>query len=237
MKAVQLGPLSAIITPDLSKDEVKKTVVLLHGYGAPGTDLVGLERAIDAPEGTRFVFFQAPNTIDGTSGPNAGRAWWHIDMMELQIARMTGQNEALAESTPAGISEACAFLDEALLALQTEFGLDWSALVIGGFSQGAMLSCDWALRSPHPIEALLQLSGTMISETEWRELMLKRAPLRVFQSHSPDDQVLPFVLAERLRDAMQEAKLTTTFVEFRGGHGIASSVTDALSAFLSRQDS
>jgi phospholipase/carboxylesterase len=234
MKAVQLGPLAAIVTPDLARDAVEKTVVLLHGYGAPGTDLVGLQSAIEVPEGTRFVFLQAPNLLDGMSGPHGGRAWWHIDMIALQVARMTGQNEMLARETPAGIELAREQLDEALHSLEKEHGLDWSHLVIGGFSQGAMLSCDWALRATRPIEALVQLSGTMISESEWKPLMKKRKGLRVFQSHSPDDQVLPFVLAERLRDALQDAEMRNTFVRFRGGHGIAPSVTDALSTFLAK---
>jgi phospholipase/carboxylesterase len=109
------------------------------------------------------------------------------------------------------------------------------SLVIGGFSQGAMLSCDWALRSSKSIEGLVQLSGTMISEPEWKSLMTNRIGLRVFQSHSPDDQILPFVLAERLRDAMLAAQMQNTFVRFRGGHGIAPTVTEALSTFLSEQ--
>ena len=36
------------------------TVVLMHGYGAPGDDLVALERVIDAPGGSTFLFPEAP---------------------------------------------------------------------------------------------------------------------------------------------------------------------------------
>ena len=35
-------------------------VVLLHGYGAPGDDLVVLSDYLDAPAGTRFLFPEAP---------------------------------------------------------------------------------------------------------------------------------------------------------------------------------
>jgi phospholipase/carboxylesterase len=232
MLALQLGPLSAIVTPVLSASEVKKTFVLLHGYGAPGSDLVGLAQAIDAPAGTRFVFLQAPHTLDGMSGSHAGRAWWHIDMMALQIARMTGQDDALASAVPEGLHEARDMVEQALVVLEKEHGLDWTTLVIGGFSQGAMLSCDWALRSERSIEALVQLSGTVICESDWLQLMKARAGLRVFQSHSPDDQVLPFSLAERHRDTMTRAGLKNTFVSFRGGHGIAPPVIQALARFL-----
>lgn len=38
-------------------------IVLLHGFGAPGHDLVGLWRTLRVPEGTRFVFPEAPLSL------------------------------------------------------------------------------------------------------------------------------------------------------------------------------
>lgn len=233
MQLVQVGPLVAALTPSLKPEEVKRTVVLLHGYGAPGTDLVGLSTVIAAPAGTQFVFLMAPHTLDGESGLHAGRAWWHIDMIALQVARMTGQNDMLAKQIPEGIEEARAALSEALNVLEQNHGLKWEETYLGGFSQGAMLSMDTALRSSKPLKGILQLSGTMICEGEWPSLMKKRAGLSVFQSHSPDDQVLPLVLAERLRERMTEAGMKVDFVQFRGGHGIPGDVISKLSSFIS----
>lgn len=234
MKQVTLGPLQAVLTPDLTPEQVRQTVVLLHGYGAPGTDLVGLAPALSVPAGTQFAFLQAPHTIEGTSGPGAGRAWWHIDMVALHVARVTGQVDQLAAQVPEGLDEAREALAGALQALEHHHGMAWETTVLGGFSQGAMLSMDYTLHSDVPLKGLLQLSGTMICEDQWCPLMTKRAGLPVLQSHSPDDQVLPFVLAERLRRRMIEAGMQPSFVTFRGGHGIGPEVLDAISAFLSR---
>jgi phospholipase/carboxylesterase len=233
MQLVQVGPLIAALTPSLKPEDVKRTIVLLHGYGAPGTDLVGLSTVIAAPPGTQFVFLMAPHTLDGQSGMHAGRAWWHIDMIALQVARMTGQNDMLARQVPEGLEEARDVLSEALLVLEKNHGLAWEETYLGGFSQGAMLSMDMALRSDKPLKGILQLSGTMICEDEWPSLMKKRAGTRVFQSHSPDDQVLPLALAERLRDRMTEAGMVVDFVRFRGGHGIPGDVISRLSSFIS----
>ncbi len=231
MKVIQAGPLSAVIIPP-REEEPSRDVVLLHGFGAPGTDLVGLHHSITTNVPTRFVFLQAPHTLDGQTGPHAGRAWWHIDMIALHVARMTGQDDELAQQVPEGLDEARAALGAALDALTQEYGLRMGRTVLGGFSQGAMLSCDFALHSDTSPEALIQLSGTVICEARWKDLMRARGALRVFQSHSPDDMVLPYSLAERHRDNFLEAGLQVDFVTFRGGHGIAPDVLHRLSSFL-----
>jgi phospholipase/carboxylesterase len=153
-------------------------------------------------------------------------------MMALQIARMTGQDDQLAAAVPEGLVDARAQLEAGLLALEENHGLRFERTFVGGFSQGAMLSCDWVLHSGRELAGLIQLSGTVICEAQWRQSLPKRAGLRVFQSHSPDDQVLPFSLAQRLARAMREAGLQHEFVSFRGGHGIGPDVSLALSRFL-----
>src|SRR5437879_8470468 len=87
-------------------------VVLLHGYGAPGSDLVVFGRTIDAPRGTRFVFPEAP--IDLGREYEGGRAWWHIDMMALQVAIARGTFRERAHEVPPGLAEARALVDAML---------------------------------------------------------------------------------------------------------------------------
>jgi phospholipase/carboxylesterase len=53
-------------------------VVLLHGFGAPGDDLVGLWRQLQVPRETRFVFPEATLALDAALF-GTGRAWWMID--------------------------------------------------------------------------------------------------------------------------------------------------------------
>lgn len=213
--------------------DVSSCVVLLHGYGAPGTDLVPLARAIDAPPGALFVFPQAPHGIDGGApGPYDGRAWWPIDMTRLQIAALTGRIESLADEHPPGMDTARARLDAFLDALLAQLGLAGDRLVIGGFSQGAMLTCDLTLRTDRVLAGLVQLSGTTLCQDEWYPLLPRRQGLPVLQSHAPDDPILPFTLAERLHNAAAGAGLDARFVRFLGGHGVGQPVLDALGSFL-----
>jgi phospholipase/carboxylesterase len=203
-------------------------VILMHGFGAPGTDLVPLWRELSVPHDVRFVFPEAPLELDF-----GGRAWWPIDMARLQERFEKSGAERLIAEVPAGIAEArCAVL--ALLdALERELSLVPETTVIGGFSQGAMLATDVVLRSERPFGALAVLSGTLISHEEWLKLMPARRGLRVLQSHGRADPVLPFAIAERLRDELTAAGLSVQFVPFNAGHGIAAPVLDGLSQLVS----
>jgi phospholipase/carboxylesterase len=93
-------------------------------------------------------------------------------------------------------------------------------LVLGGFSQGAMLACDVGLRLEPAPAALVLFSGSLINAPEWRQLAPRRRGLPVFQSHGREDPILPYGDAERARELLEEAGLEVEFLPFPGGHGI-----------------
>ena len=84
MRQVSLGSLEAIIVPAEQADpEVQSPLwtVLLHGFGAPATDLVGLTRALGPLPGVVFVYPGALHSLG--YGFGEGRAWWPIDFNDL----------------------------------------------------------------------------------------------------------------------------------------------------------
>ncbi len=206
-------------------------LVLLHGYGAPGDDLVPLARQLAVDPSFRFAFPAAPIALNsaGTS-----RAWWELDMMQLQRAVMTGDYADLTERVPEGLSEARAKVEALLDGLELELGVRREQLVLGGFSQGAMLATDVALHAARAPAALVVLSGSLIARSTWLSLLPTRAGLPVLQSHGRNDPVLAFGLAEQLRDAMTNAGLNVEFVAFSGGHGIPDGALTALARLASR---
>ncbi len=205
-------------------------VVLLHGFGAPGTDLVALAGELDVAPAVRFAFPEAPLSLPLDFG--AGRAWWMIDMMRLQLAMMTGRARDLTLEVPEGLAAAREQLVALLDELVRKHGVRREELILGGFSQGAMLACDVAMRTSTPLAGLALLSGTLLCEEEWLPLFPKREGLRALVSHGRQDPILPFALAERLRDELVGAGLSVTFIPFDGGHGIAPIALAALSDLI-----
>lgn len=230
MKEVQLGTLKARIAGGTDREGggTGPVVVLMHGFGAPGTDLVPLWRELPVPQAVRFVFPEAPLELGF-----GGRAWWQIDMARLQDRSSSAIARLVAE-VPEGSAAAREAVLGLLAALERDFGAKPETTVIGGFSQGAMLATDIVLRTQRPFAGLAILSGALISNDEWRPLMGARAGLPVVQSHGRADPVLPFAVAEQLRNELSAAGLAVDFVPFNGGHGIPGSVLEALASLIRR---
>ena len=229
MKELKLGTLTAHVTGGTDREGggTGPVVVLLHGYGAPGTDLVPLWRELAVPHEVRFVFPEGPLELGF-----GGRAWWPLDMARLQDRFSKAGVEPLIAEVPPGIDSARLALLELLSILERDFAAVPEQTVIGGFSQGAMLATDTVLRSSRPFAGLAVLSGTLISHDEWLPLMSARRGLPVLQSHGRADPVLPFDLAERLHAELVSAGLPVEFVPFNGGHGIPGGVLEGLARMI-----
>jgi phospholipase/carboxylesterase len=236
----QLGPLSCrVFQQGAAPPEL--AVVMCHGFGAPGEDLVPLAaelvRRRSELEHTRFVFPAASLSLASLGpGYGAGRAWWMLDMERLMSIQMGGSAGEAAAAFRAEVPEGLALARRQLLALIDELsrttGLPRSKLVLSGFSQGGMLATDVALRMEEAPAALGILSGTLLSEKEWTARAAARKGLRVFQSHGRQDPILPYDNAEALRDMLRGAGLEVEFLPFDGEHGIPLEAVEGLAALI-----
>lgn len=216
----------------------RMAVVLCHGFGAPGRDLVPLAAELVTLEpgladAARFVFPEGPMRLDDQGLPG-GRAWWHIDINRLVAAVELGETRILRSECPEGMAEARGTLSALVEELRAATGLPASKIVLGGFSQGAMLATDLALRLPDRPGGLCILSGSLVCEDEWRDLAPRRGPLPVVQSHGYEDPLLPFKAAEWLRDLLIDAGLDVDFVPFHGMHVIPPETLSHAAALLRR---
>ncbi len=207
------------------------TCVLLHGFGAPGDDLVSLAAELASPS-VRFVFPAAPLELGGSYGES--RAWWLLDLAKLERELAAGTPRDRRTEIPEGLVPVRGQVDRLLDQLIARFSIAPERLVLGGFSQGAMLSLDVALHRKTKPAALLLMSGTLLAESEWAPRMASLAGLPIVQSHGRTDMLLPFDIAEVLRDRLREAGALVEWVPFVGGHEIPRAVLAAASELLSR---
>lgn len=234
-----LGGLTCRIEQQMDDDATPGLVVILcHGFGAPGTDLVGLgpELLGASPaiaESVQFIFPEAPLSLD-EYGMFGGRAWWPLDVAQLQAAIQNGTFRDLRNDHPEGLPEAREMLMALIAEVRERTGLPMSRIVLGGFSQGSMLTTDVSLRLEEPPGQLCIWSGTLLSEDEWRGLAAKRGPLNVLQSHGQHDPILPFEAATWLRDMFEESGFNVDFIEFPGIHTIPHPALLAFAQILDR---
>lgn len=208
------------------------SVVLCHGYGATGTDLVGLHTVVPAGEAVRWFFPEAPMDLSGMFGQPA-RAWWPIDMMKIQRAMMRGERVMNPDEVPDGFVDARDALAQCLDALASAHGLDPARTVIGGFSQGSMLAQAHYFLAEARYAGLAVLSGAPVALPLWRDGLAQHGPTaRVFQSHGQSDPILPFRAATELGATFDAAGVAREWVPFRGQHEIPPVVVSGLGAWL-----
>jgi len=218
---------------DLDAPKNDEWLLLCHGFGASAEDLFGLadplvsmfERQSRRP---MMVFPEAP--IDMSDfGIDGGRAWWPLNMAKLLAMSQSNNFDAIRNEVPPGLDDARESLVQAIDAMAERFGLSTERLILGGFSQGAMLAADTAIRGlKFPPQRLVLFSGAMICESAWTASAESLKDTVVFQSHGLQDPVLPIQTGRWLGEFMKAHAKSATFHSFQGGHGIPPDAIEGL---------
>ena len=209
----------------IAEEGPQAIVILCHGYGAGGNDLVPcggeLLESVEGLQNVLFVFPAAP--IDLMPGYDS-RAWWPLDMELIQTLMAQGQFRELRNDSPDELPARRESMIQLVKTLSGQFQLPLDRFVLGGFSQGSMLTLDVALHLDEIVGGVITWSGTLLNEQVWMEkaaeLQSAGGSLRIFQSHGHSDPILPFAGAEALRDALGERGHQVEFLPFAGVHQI-----------------
>lgn len=199
--------------------------MLLHGWRAPGDDLVPLARQLAAP-GTRFLVPAGP-----LPEPNGGRAWWSLDTNERPAHAWS--DELPPGHRPNGQVAAARGAVQALLRdARRRYAPESTAIV--GFSQGAMLALDVAIAAAPEVDRVAVLSGVLLADTlpNLRARPPSAARPAVFVAHGSADSAVPFGAGQSIRSVLEPRGYAVTWHPFDGGHEIPSAVISALRAFL-----
>lgn len=214
----EAADLEFVIRGDLRQtDRGGNALVMLHGFGASGDDLLGLADELQHAN-TRYIVCAAPLQVG-----NGGRAWW-----PLRNRPQYDENQVLSTPEPELANARNAVL-KLLAKLQQNYAPKSVALL--GFSQGAMLALDVALTASG-VSRVAVLSGSLIPDTVAQLARASHPTPAVFVSHGRQDNVLPFQAATALVSTLQARALTPEFHAFDGGHQIPGEILAPLRRFL-----
>lgn len=231
------GSLRCTVIQSDTLDETHCGLVILnHGFGASGDDLVDIgAMMMDESEVVaarfRFVFPEAPIDL-GPMGMPGGRAWWPINMAQLAEINQTQDYSQLTRISPPGMPEATSLLSAALQEMRTTYRVEQDRIVLAGFSQGAMISTHLTLSTGLQPALLALFSGTLLCRDEWTRLAVAHAHCSILQSHGFEDPILPFGAATELSQMLSDAGFDVDFIPFHGGHTIPMNVLQKLSERL-----
>lgn len=193
--------------------DVGPVVVLLHGYAAPADDLMPAAHRLAAERPVRVVVPSGPVDYFGLV-----RAWFTFDTEHHFQLMQAGRHEALFCDRPPGLARTRDQLLRFFLALRDEWGGPPPVLV--GFSQGAMMAADLALRTGLPLGGLGLVAGTGIDAQTWPVLARSRQGLATYVGHGAQDGLLPARLGRTIAGWLSEANLDVEFELFEGHHEI-----------------
>jgi phospholipase/carboxylesterase len=185
-------------------------VILLHGYGADGNDLIGLAPVMGPlmPD----VVFYAPNAPQPCEGNPFGYQWFPVSRLDPTLA-LAGVRGAAADVD--------AFLDQKM----AEHCLDESKTALVGFSQGTMMSLQIGLRRAAAPKAIVGYSGMLVTPLEEKDVepfmkgITGKPPVLLI--HGDQDQLIPVQAVLQAAQGLAAMDVPTEWHISPGvGHGI-----------------
>ncbi len=196
----------------------KQIVMLLHGLGANGMDLIGLarywERAL--PDAV-FVSPDAPFPCDMAP---VGYQWFSLQ-------------EWTPESIQRGVEEAAPILNDYIDQVLAHYNLGDDKLSMVGFSQGTMMSLYAGPRRAKKIAGILGYSGALVGGEGLSAPGIQKPP--VLLVHGEADSVVPFAAYQHAKETLSQSGFDVTGLSRPYlDHGIDDEGIEAGAAFFSK---
>lgn len=211
-ESAQASPWGGLAVIERGDAHADAAFVLLHGYGAPGADLVSLADEVIARCGRplRVIVPAAPIAMQG-----GGRAWYEIDSPDA---------EAQARRARESI--------EGVVSTLAERGVPSERVIVGGFSQGGILSIETAVDGHARLAGIAVLSGRSLPHEERAYAVLRDLP--IFQAHGTSDARIAFAQGEAFRETALRSGAQLEPLVFEGGHTIPPEVVVGLASWIGR---
>ncbi len=183
--------------------EAEGVLVLMHGRGTSEEDLFPFLDILDPDKRLLGVAPGGPITDE----PPGGRHWYRF----MQVGR----------PEPRSFEATSRQLETFFDSLLEDHGLAWDRTILGGFSQGAVMSYALGLSPGRPRPAgILAMSGFIPTVDGWEPDLAARKSLPVMITHGELDPVISVEFGRTARDQLEAGGLDVTYHESRMPHTI-----------------
>jgi len=199
------------------------TVILLHGLGDQGSSWAPVASQMSLPH-CKFIF---PSAATRPVSINMGApcpAWADI--------------KGLSPDSPddeEGATQAIEYVHK-IIAEEVAAGIPPSRIVVGGFSQGAAISCLSAMTHKEPLGGCFLLSGWLMMRAKVPTMMSPTfisTKVPVLHCHGTNDMVVPFLFGQVSSQAMEQMGVNVDFKPYPGmAHESSPQEVSDLKAFL-----
>ena len=199
-------------------DRTYPMIILLHGFGAHMGDLASLAPAIDA-ENYVYIFPNAP--IPFEIGPGAtGFGWTYPRHIPQELRR--------ADDVDAVVEMLAVLVDE----VTESYAIEQGQAILGGFSQGGMMTYRYGLPNPDIFKGLAALSAVAPDEDTMRGKLPADRSQPIFIAHGTSDMVIEVQMAKDTLEFLRAEGYQPLYNEYPMAHEISQQTLTDLAQWI-----
>ncbi|MDQ7074476.1 MAG: dienelactone hydrolase family protein [Gammaproteobacteria bacterium] len=201
-------------------EQVKNSVIWLHGLGADGHDFEAIVPELHLPTelgGVRFIFPHAPIRPITINGQQTMRAWYDLTSLDFEHPQ-----------DRAGILHSCAQVEQ-LIQRENQRGIAHAQIILAGFSQGGAIALHCGLHTSQPLAGLMILSSYLPLPKDLKHPH-KNQP--IFIAHGQQDSVIPIHVAQTSYQTLQQQQIPFQWSEYPMAHSLCADEIDQIRTWL-----
>lgn len=199
--------MTALQGPNHTPKDQKITslVVMLHGYGADGNDLIGL--APFFAQSLPNTAFHSPDGSQTCEMSPFGKQWFSLAQCDGDFLRRTPATQETAfEAMYEGACQAATKVEEYIHGLMDQYNLKENQVALLGFSQGTMMALHIGLRHKAEFAAIIGFSGALVGASHLNSERNSSPPVLLI--HGEDDDMLPINALDLALTALEKSGLS-----------------------------
>ena len=195
-------------------------IILLHGFGAHMGDLASLAPAID-PKGYVYIFPNAPIPFEiGASA--TGYGWTYPRRIPQELRR--------ADDVDSVVEMLATLVDE----VTAQYAIEPGQIVLGGFSQGGMMTYRYGLPNPGLFKGLAALSAVAPDAETMRKMLPEDRSQPIFVGHGTSDMMITVQMARDTLEFLKAEGYAPVYQEYPMAHEISQQTLADLTEWIKK---